>query len=356
MLYTRINNMLRIWIDVLKNTGNVLKKHENEASIILGVSNLALAGLLVGFMISILLTIIFFIFESLFIQKIDIFMAFIIIPVFSAISFPVIFLLDSVVLFLFAKILGGKGTFTKQFYFISLCMSPFLLIVTIFGIISSLHPVLELIFSCASSIYGLYMITIALREAHKFNVLRAIITWVVPLIIVAALITLLFFTSPLSHLIEARGEGFKLIKPTSFAFKEHGNDIATFMIMFQNDANQEVTIYTKSLNFRKGINNCSFYQLDITNPNEFKLEGYADGRYVLPNKAQILFTGEIDGYQCGGSRGQLYNYTVEMDVKTTIDNKTFHESGFLVGGYIGKNDKYRITFPTGPFTKKYYEF
>ena len=116
-------------------------------------------------------------------------------PIFAIISF----LAQSLVLFIFAKIFGGGGDFTTQSYLISLPYAAILLITVILGIMSALcFLIMEPIFTLAGFILsilpllfwlcGLYPLTLALREAHDYGTIKALLTWLVPVILVGLFI------------------------------------------------------------------------------------------------------------------------------------------------------------------------
>ena len=88
-------------------------------------------------------------------------------------------ILGSAILLLFAKIFGGKGSYSEQTYRVSLISSVLILISGIIGWI----PIVNLI-SAIAGIYSLYPLTIVLRETHKYSTGKAVLTWLIPLIII----------------------------------------------------------------------------------------------------------------------------------------------------------------------------
>ncbi len=106
--------------------------------------------------------------------------------------FPVIvivsFLFESLILFILAKILGGKGDFSTHTYLISLLTAP-LVVLSLVGLI----PIMGWVLYIPIALYSLHPLTIALRESHGFSVARAVLTWLIPFIVLI-LIRILFIT------------------------------------------------------------------------------------------------------------------------------------------------------------------
>ncbi len=146
---------------------------------------------------------------------------------------PVIYILDlficSAAYFVIAKILGGKGDFKTQTYFISLILAP-LLILSLFGII----PLIGFIFLILISVYSIYLMIIAIRETHEFSTLRAAITYFIPgflillLIVPIVLWQLGIFGGSVEQVNTARG--FYRIKVFDNSIKYSG-DTLSFTLM-----------------------------------------------------------------------------------------------------------------------------
>ena len=87
-----------------------------------------------------------------------------------------------------AKLLGGKGSFTKYYYLSSIIHVPIMII----GYAVGLVPCLGSLVSLALGIYSIYLIVIALRELHGFSTMRAIVAYILPILVLAAIIAVLF--------------------------------------------------------------------------------------------------------------------------------------------------------------------
>ncbi len=112
----------------------------------------------------------------------------------AAVAVPVLMLLASLVVFLFARIFGGKGSFSQQTYLISLYQPPLGILRAAAGVAFGLVPFLgnglSAFFVFATAVYELYLLTLALKAVHGFGKFRAILSWAIPLAIFAILVAL----------------------------------------------------------------------------------------------------------------------------------------------------------------------
>ena len=124
----------------------------------------------------------------------------IVLPVFNVIAAVLLTTFGTGVLWVIAKLLGGKGSFAQQYYLSALYLAPFAvinLLTNIFGIFS---PLLALLVNLLTFIYGLYLLTLVLKEAHEFSTLRAVAAWLILVVFVVVLLHLVFGTLVLSLL------------------------------------------------------------------------------------------------------------------------------------------------------------
>jgi len=112
------------------------------------------------------------------------------IVIFLPLSLVLYLLIISGIYFIFAKIFGGKGTYTMQTYLLSLLYAPVMAI----SVVILLIPPISSLLSILISFYVLYPLTIALKETHKYGIIRAVLTWMVPVLIVTALIVLILIS------------------------------------------------------------------------------------------------------------------------------------------------------------------
>lgn len=84
-----------------------------------------------------------------------------------------------IVLFIFARLLGGKGSFGKQAYLQSLFYSPLAIVQQVFVVTPDLaRPLFALAAVCS-----LIPTTTSLKAAHGYSTLRAVLTWAAPIIL-----------------------------------------------------------------------------------------------------------------------------------------------------------------------------
>ncbi|MBN2014504.1 MAG: hypothetical protein JW778_04935 [Candidatus Altiarchaeota archaeon] len=109
----------------------------------------------------------------------------------------IILFIESFILFVTSRILGGGGDFTTQTYYLSMIEAVFILISPITSILS-LIPLLSIIVL----LYYLFLITIALKEAHGYGIIRAALSWLIPAAVMLALV--FFFISSLIMIINSQ--------------------------------------------------------------------------------------------------------------------------------------------------------
>jgi len=84
-----------------------------------------------------------------------------------------------IVLFLFARILGGKGSFGTQSYLQSLFYGPLALVQQVVVVVPSAGQLLFALVAVSS----LLPTTTSLKAAHGYSSVRAVLTWVLPAIL-----------------------------------------------------------------------------------------------------------------------------------------------------------------------------
>lgn len=97
-------------------------------------------------------------------------------------------LIMSGVEFVVAKLLGGTGDFATHYFLPSLFVIP----VTILSLILNFIPILGSILGFILALYNLYLITLAYKEAHGLSTLKAVLVWLLPVIVIFGLFILLF--------------------------------------------------------------------------------------------------------------------------------------------------------------------
>ena len=177
------NKMFEIWKNALLNPKKTFKKEKRKADLTLGAKYILIASV-IGGVISAILS--FNVASALF---------FIILyPLLSLVGW----LINSGIYYVFARLLGGKGNYTKQSYLIALYVAPLSIISSIILSI----PTVGVWLSLLVTVYGLYLLTFALKEAHGYSTGRAVMSWLIPVIILLIFVAIgvgLFFAYALSN-------------------------------------------------------------------------------------------------------------------------------------------------------------
>lgn len=161
--------MLETWKNALLNPKKTFKKEKKKSNLGLGANYIAKAGIIAGIIAGI---------ASLNLTNF----------IFSIILYPILnvvgWLLGSAIYYMFAKLLGGKGDYTKQSYLMSLYIAPLSIVSAILVSI----PVVGIWLSFFVTVFGLYLLTFALKEAHNYSTDKAVLTWLIPFIILVIIL------------------------------------------------------------------------------------------------------------------------------------------------------------------------
>jgi hypothetical protein len=84
-----------------------------------------------------------------------------------------------IVLFIFARLLGGKGSFGAQAYAQSLFYAPLAVVQQVFAVMPLVGRPLFILLA----VYSLVPTTTSLKAAHGYSTLRAVLTWVLPILL-----------------------------------------------------------------------------------------------------------------------------------------------------------------------------
>lgn len=84
-----------------------------------------------------------------------------------------------IVLFIFARLLGGKGTFGTQAYVQSLFYAPLAVIQQVLAV----TPLVGRLLFILLAIYSLVPTTTSLKAAHGYSTWRAVTTWLMPILL-----------------------------------------------------------------------------------------------------------------------------------------------------------------------------
>jgi hypothetical protein len=84
-----------------------------------------------------------------------------------------------IVLFIFARLLGGKGSFGAQAYAQSLFYAPLAIVQQLFAVLPGVGRPLFILLA----IYSLVPTTASLMAAHGYSTWRAVLTWILPILL-----------------------------------------------------------------------------------------------------------------------------------------------------------------------------
>ncbi|MEM3555416.1 MAG: Yip1 family protein [Candidatus Micrarchaeia archaeon] len=95
-------------------------------------------------------------------------------------------LVSSAILYLPAKMLGGKGTFVEQaclLSYVALALAPFYIFAAILITIPYFGFILSLIGFVIISLYGIFLTLVTIKEIHSFNPLIAVLSFSISFLI-----------------------------------------------------------------------------------------------------------------------------------------------------------------------------
>lgn len=122
------------------------------------------------------------------------------------------------IIFIPAKLLGGQGNIKQQFYLFSLVYAPLAIIFAVISVIQFFPAgsIILLAVNILLLVYEAYLITIVIKETHNFSFMKALVTWLIPLIVLIVLMvlgTLIFMFSISPGYATETGQGlFSLIR------------------------------------------------------------------------------------------------------------------------------------------------
>lgn len=168
--------VFQLWKTALINPEKAISSQFGKAGYAKGILMLCLAGALYA-VISAILTVNFVVLALG--------------PGMFAVMVPLTILFGAAVVFAFAKILGGKGGLREQFYVSAVLLSPIVLLMACAKVLL-IVPIIGFLLKAAVlfvlEVYALYQITLALRDIHGFSTMRAILSWLLPLLIMAIIV------------------------------------------------------------------------------------------------------------------------------------------------------------------------
>ncbi|MBI5225796.1 YIP1 family protein [Candidatus Micrarchaeota archaeon] len=164
--------MFETWIAAITKPKETFAKEKSKASIMGGVKNFAIAGALYGIAYGLFSTLLLLLLGGGVAAAGIGIVAMIMTVVMMTIGFPIGSLVIIGIIHVIAKLLGGKGNYATDYYLMS-TYSPVLfplLVVPFLGFLLS--------------IYQLYLVTMAIKESHGLGTGKAVLSWLLPGIIV----------------------------------------------------------------------------------------------------------------------------------------------------------------------------
>lgn len=183
------------WINAVLHPAETFRAEKPNATARKGILNYAIGGVLMGIIYMILCT---------FMPGASVCTDLLWLGAGGLIGLPIIQAIDSVIgsflgvgiPFIFARILGGKGTVIQQYYLTSLFYVPMIVVLSVIQLISSVFTnVIGLaivgIGALIVFLYSMFLLTIAIRETHEFSTGKAVLAWLLPVLIVIVLLVIL---------------------------------------------------------------------------------------------------------------------------------------------------------------------
>lgn len=185
-----LKKMYEIWKSVLTNPKKTFKAQAKKADYVEAVKHVGVAGIIQGILTGIFITLGLSAVGGLLgygalgtsLGGLSIIGLAIFVPIMAAITL----FIGSGIFYIIARILGGKGSYQTQTYLIAIYMAP----LGIIGVLAMI-PFVGILVSLGVTIYMLYLLTLALKETHKFTTGRAVLTWLLPVIVIMVLFMLL---------------------------------------------------------------------------------------------------------------------------------------------------------------------
>jgi len=168
--------MVNLWVAAVANPEATLAHQRTKGGFSKGIIMLSLAGALYALICALLTANVFLLVFG---------------PITFAIGVPIFALVYSVIIYAFAKVLGGKGGLREQFHLFAVFLSPILLLMAlakIMYVVPMLGYAIKNLIVLLLGIYALYQLTVSLKIVHGFGNLKAVLTWLLPGLIVAFLI------------------------------------------------------------------------------------------------------------------------------------------------------------------------
>ncbi len=179
---------LELWKNALLRPKETFAKEKKNTSVVRGVKQIALASLFWSYQVGRILELSF---ASIFLPLVSsvaygdtFWISNIVMGVIGFLAVLFVFFAVNVVWWVIAKILGGRGEFSTQYFLAALYAAP----ITLLVFLATFIPFVGFLFQSAMQFYWLYLSVLMIREAHDLSALKAAIVVLLPVIIVLVLI------------------------------------------------------------------------------------------------------------------------------------------------------------------------
>jgi len=286
--------MFKNWIDVLTRPKETFAKEKANSSIGKGVANILVASIFIGILISVVSII----------SRNDI-LGVVFVFVITIVVAMMGFFISNIIYYVVAKLLGGKGNFEEQFYLTAIFTAP----LTILAIFSAI-PLIGMIVEVGVTLYMLYLLTLAIKEVHNLSTIKAILVWLIPIIVIAIVIVgilvgfgFLGFIPSMAGTLQERNARTYWNSAYPAAIKDYKLDYSGANILIENIGDQPVIL--KSISFTyKGEQ-----YVDSLIPSDYKLTPGEDKSYL------------ITSIKCTSGAYEISNISIMYDVYKGIRNQ-----------------------------------
>ncbi|MDO8554495.1 MAG: hypothetical protein Q7S22_06825 [Candidatus Micrarchaeota archaeon] len=180
----------KIWLEIYTKPHETMTKEMKNASIMQGVKDRVISILPMSFLVGLFYAVLMLIGGQIVTGILVFFGALIILPIFI-----VLFgLFGDGIVWVFAKILGGKGKYSTHFYVNSLVCAGGMIVSTVL-FIPSMIPCIGYVFSLLSlpvTVYEIYLQMKTVRMVHGISRNRAAAAVLLPIIIIVAIMILFY--------------------------------------------------------------------------------------------------------------------------------------------------------------------
>lgn len=177
---------IEVWKSVLMHPKETFADEKKGSNIMEGAKQVALAYAVAGIIIGIVIAIFGAGPAAMFLGPMAAVAgvaAIVVTPVMLVIMGLITSFIGAGIIHVMSKLLGGTGTFAQQYYLMAIWMAPVMLL----GMVLNLVPIVGQLIGLLLNLYGLYLGTLAIKEAQGLSTLKAVLAWLIPIIVLGIL-------------------------------------------------------------------------------------------------------------------------------------------------------------------------